>query len=457
MKKSVNCLAAVTSLLVFYAVSVCGADLLEEGGRAFNRGDYREAVRLLESARAQSSDCRISFYLGLSHYRLQQLDEAIIDLAGAARCAPRSIDFRSALAEAYAQKGDDNRALAEFEAILDLDPANVPALRAAAALYLRHDMSEKALAALEKLAASDKDNAAVQADLAAAYAANNRLEEAEKTFDRALSLDPKNVSALLGSGNVYFKTGRYGQSVKILTRAITLDGRAYEPLVLRARGYARLNRYQEAIDDLDKSIKLAGHKPEIQYYLSQTYRAMGREDEAQKSLALFKQWRDESNRGAEMQREADRMMREAEQLTRNGDVPGAVKLLERALDSSPGNAPVLSRLAGVYFENHQYEKALTSIREAIAIAPAQWDYHYLQGLIEEGVGQFAAARQSLEIAVRLNPSVAEAHNQLGDLALRRRDFTAAVEQFRQAVQLAPQEPIYKSNLENAQRGLPVGR
>ena len=457
MKRNIHCLAAATSLLFFSASLLYGADLLTEGGRAFDRGDYREAIRLLEAARSQSSDCRISFYLGLSHYRLQQLDEAIIDLAGATKCAPRSTEFRSALAEAYAQKRDDNRALAELEAILELDPGNVAALRAAAALYLRHDMSEKALAALEKLATFDKNNAAVEADLAAAYAANNRLDEAGKTFDRALSLDPRNVSALVGIGNVYFKTGHYQESVRVLTRAIALNPHAYQPLVLRARCYARLNRNQDAITDLQKSIKLAGHKAEIEYYLAQTYRATGREDEAQKSLALFRQWRNESDRSAEAQRDAARMMREAQQLVRGGDVSGAVKVLERALDASPGNAPVLFRLAGVYFTNHQDQKALASIHEAITVAPAQWDYHYLQGLIEEGVGEFDRAHDSLEIAVRLNPAVAEAHNQLGGLAMRRRDFVAAQREFQEAVRLAPQEALYRSNLETAQQNLTVQR
>jgi Flp pilus assembly protein TadD len=51
--------------------------------------------------------------------------------------------------------------------------------------------------------------------------------------------------------------------------------------------------------------------------------------------------------------------------------------------------------------------------------------------------------------VRLNPSAAEAHNQLGDLAMRRNDFTTAVQEFTRAAQLAPEESSYRRNIENA--------
>jgi tetratricopeptide (TPR) repeat protein len=184
---------------------------------------------------------------------------------------------------------------------------------------------------------------------------------------------------------------------------------------------------------------------------------MGRAGDSQRALAEFQRLRDESNRNVESQRDAARITMEARRLVDAGDLPGAVALLEKARDLDRDSAPVRFRLAGLYFENRQYDKAEASIRDAIKLAPSQWDYHYLQGLIEKGVGQFGPARQSLETAVRLNPSAAEAHNQLGDLAMRRNDFTTAVQEFTRAAQLAPEESSYRTNLENANASLPPGK
>ncbi|MDQ2776264.1 MAG: tetratricopeptide repeat protein [Acidobacteriota bacterium] len=451
MKRNTRYLAIATSVALLCGETALPRDLLGEAGRAFNRGDYTQTIKLLEQARAGSSDCRISYFLGLSRYRLQQLEGAIIDLASAASCDPQSIEFLTALAEAYSAKGDDNRALTVLETVLKLDARNIPALRAASSLYLRHDMSDKALTVLQRLVELDKNDAPAAADLAAVYAAHNQVAEAERFFGRALSLQPTNVSALVGLGNLDFKTDRSEQAVDVLSRAIRLDRHAYEPLVLRARAYSRLKKFPEALADFQAAIRLGARDPEINYYLSQTYRSMGREEDSRRALAEFKRERDKANRHVESQRDAARMTADARQLVAAGDLNGAVAALERARELDSDNPSILFRLAGVYFENHQYDNAQVSIREAIRLAPSQWEYHYLQGLIQKGVGQFAPARESLETAVRLNPSAAEAHNQLGDLAMRRNDFSTAVEEFSRAVRLAPQETVYRSQLENAKR------
>ncbi len=459
MKRSIRCLPIAISLFLIGRGTAQHRDLLEQGGQAFNRGDYARAIELLQQARAGSADCKIPFYLGLSRYRLHQLDGAIVDLASAAKCDPQSLEFNTALAEAYSAKGDDNRALTAFEAVLKLDAQNIPALRSASILYLRHDMSDKALTVLQRLVALEKNDAGANADLAAAYAAHNQFAEAEHFFRQALALEPQNVSALVGLGNVDFKTDHCEQAVDVLSRAIRLNRQAYEPFVLRARAYTRLKKYAEALADFQTAIQLDARDPEIHYYLSLTYRLMGRQNDSERALAEFKRLRDESSRNLESQRDAARIATDARRLVDAGDLPGAVALLEKARDLDPKNAPVLFRLAGLYFENHQYDNAQASIRDAIKLAPSEWDYRYLQGLIEIGVGQFGPARESLETAVRLNPSVAEAHNQLGDLAMRRDDFTTAVQEFSRAVQLAPQEATYRSNFESASRlaRVPSGR
>ena len=350
MKKNVRCLAIAISLLLLGGDAAQARDLLEDAGHAFDRGDYTQAIKLFEQARASSADCKIPFYIGLSRYRLRQLDDAIVNLASAASCNSQSIEFNAALAEAYAEKGDDNRALAAFETVLKLDPENIAGLRSASVLYLRHDMSYQALAVLQKLVGLDKNDARAAADLAAAYAAHGQFSEAERFFGQALSRDPSNVSALVGLGNLDFKTDRYAQAVEVTTRAIRLNPRAYEPLVLRARAYSRLKKYSAALTDFQTAVQLGARDPEIHYYLSQTYRSMGRGDDSQRALAEFTRLRNESERNVELQRDAARLTMDARRLVDAGDLPGAVALLEKARDMDRDSAPVLFRLAGLYFK-----------------------------------------------------------------------------------------------------------
>ena len=82
-------------------------------------------------------------------------------------------------------------------------------------------------------------------------------------------------------------------------------------------------------------------------------------------------------------------------------------------------------------------------------------YHYLLGLVEKASGRLEVAGDCFKTVLRLNPSAADAINQLGTLAMSRRDFAEAIRYFDKAARLDPRETAYQLNLEAAQRLLPV--
>ncbi|MDQ6704696.1 MAG: tetratricopeptide repeat protein, partial [Acidobacteriota bacterium] len=73
---------------------------------------------------------------------------------------------------------------------------------------------------------------------------------------------------------------------------------------------------------------------------------------------------------------------------------------------------LLFRLAGLYYDLKDYKSAHIYVQQAIRIAPAKWVYHFLLGLTDLDSGRFSEARDSLEIAARLNPSGAEVKDAL---------------------------------------------
>ena len=66
----------------------------------------------------------------------------------------------------------------------------------------------------------------------------------------------------------------------------------------------------------------------------------------------------------------------------------------------------------------------------------------------------AAAISAATKAVTINPNVADFHNLRGILLERAGDEVHAVESFRRATQLAPQEEAFRLNLESALRKIP---
>lgn len=441
---------ACATLLMASLLSAAG-DRIAEGKAALMAGRYREAVRLLEHAPDGSPGCEGSYYLGLARYRLKQLDRAIVDLQVSSGCDPGNADPWLAIAAAYVDKGDDDRAVAAFDSALRLKPGDVDALRAASALDLRHERNERAIVKLEKLIAIAPDDAQARSDLAAAYAATGNIEKALEQFREALRMSPDNASALMGLGNMYLKSGQNEEAIELLKKAAKAEPRAYAPRFLLASAYNTLGSYSLALAECEEALRLGGTDPEVYYHLARAYRGLGREEDARAALAKFSALRAQSKEGVEARREAARLMNQAKPLVDAGRLPDAIALLERALALDPKNPQVAFRLAGLYYDTHQYEPARRHVREAIAIAPAEWLYHYLLGLVEEASGRLDMARQSLETAVRLNSSAADAFNQLGNIAMTRQDFAEAKRRFEQAIRLDPHETAYRLNREAAQR------
>lgn len=428
-------------------------DRLSEGKTALATGKFEVAVGLLEQERTVSARCEVSFYLGLAHYRLKQLDQAIIDLQSASQCDPANADTRVALAVAYAGKGDEDRAVEAFDSAIQLKPDNAEALRAAAMLDLRHERNERAIVKLEKLIAIEPDDAQARSDLGAAYAGAGNLDKAREQFHSALKLGPNNASALMGLGNAYLKSGQTEEAIPLLTKAAKAEPKSYEPRFLLGSAYNAMALFAEAAVECNEALRLGGTDPEVYYHLARAYRGLGRKEDEQKALERFSALRSQSNQEAESKREAARLINQANPLVDKGRLPDAIALLEAAYALDRQNPQVAFRLAGLYYDVQQQQSARRYAREAIALAPSEWSYHYLLGLVEKTLGKLDAARDSFETTIRLNPSAADPFNQLGNLAMGRDEFAQAVQYFEKATRLDPRELAYQLNLDAAQRRL----
>ena len=93
-----------------------------------------------------------------------------------------------AIADIYAERGNEGEALAALLQALQIEPKNVMALRAASNLYLKNGLHNKALPLLETLVTATPKSADAHADLAAVYATSGNREGAEREFRRALEL-----------------------------------------------------------------------------------------------------------------------------------------------------------------------------------------------------------------------------------------------------------------------------
>lgn len=398
-----------------------------------------------------SSDCAKLFATGLEEYRRKDLNQSLIAFKSAVQCDPKLVSAQLAIADIYAERGNEGEALAALLQVLQIEPRNVLALRAGSNLYLKNGLHNKALPLLETLVAAAPNAADVHADLAAVYAASGNREGAEEAFRRALQIQPDFFPALAGLGNLLARAGDDAGAMPLLRKAAEVQPKAYEGHFLLGSALNRLGQFEQARVELEQASKLGGgaNEPQVFYQLARAWGGLGKVGERKEALAKFSALTKQEKDSTERQRQAAALIDEARTLVQSGDLETAAKRLELAREAKPGDPTLLFRLAGLNFDLQRYDVAREYVQAAISISPSTWLYHYLLGLVEQSSRRFADAKSSLETAAKLEPNEAPVFNALGEVLLEMGERPAAVAAFEKAVKLAPNEANFRRNLDRA--------
>ena len=387
----------------------------KEAEQAFDSGRYADAARFFEMDYRESSRCEALFGLGLSHYRLHQVDAALVAFQSSIQCNPKLTIAFVAVGEAYSERHNSKEALAAYLEALKLEPRDAISLRGAASIYLHEKLPQKAVEVLELLVTFVPTDSQNHADLGAAYMSTGNQEAAEQQYQKALSLNPDNATARLGLASIYLRNGDAEQAITALRETVKLIPQAYEPHFLLGSAYNRLSRYQEAADELEAALRLGSEDTEVYYHLARAYGGLGRAADRSTALKKFAELTKKAKADTAVQLQALKLTEQAGSLVDAGNLAGAVALLEQARGLQPADDALLFRLASVYYDLHEYAAARNYAEEAISLAPSKWLNHYLLGLIEIKNKSWPQARASLQIAAKLNPSAAEVQTALKEV------------------------------------------
>ena len=138
-----------------------------------------------------------------------------------------------------------------------------------------------------------------------------------------------------------------------------------------------------------------------------------------------------------------RNMRQGEILQREGNLEGAIGMFRQAAQLQPDEVKCHLLLADALVQKGDRAAAILEYQETVKLEPDNAECHFLLGAQLEARG--ATAEYSRD---DFNPSASS--SQSGSLALpktARADYEAALEQYRLAHQLAPQNPAYNEAYE----------
>jgi tetratricopeptide (TPR) repeat protein len=123
----------------------------------------------------------------------------------------------------FEQQGHFEKALANYDKALALDPGFIEALNNRGVVLEAMNRLEEALASYDRVLALSPDLATVIRNRGNVLNALNLTGEALANYDRALALDPDDADAFNGRGNVLRKLHRIREAEEMFRRAILLN------------------------------------------------------------------------------------------------------------------------------------------------------------------------------------------------------------------------------------------
>ncbi len=223
---------------------------------------------------------------------------------------------------------------------------------------------------------------------------------------------------------------------------------------------------------LKEAARLNPRDSRIPYQLGFVFRKQGREDEANKSLALSQDLHRQDDTEAQLRTECgqklDQGPREeahaiceklyhaddAERLTalgmiygQHGDLEAALKPFLRAAELSPQSPQVQYNLALTYFQLNRFEDARAPLAQALKRWPDLFPLNALYGQVLAKLGDDAHAYETLRHAQQLNPQDAATSEllyvttmKLAVSSVKGRHYPEARHYYEEGAQLQPQAP-----------------
>ena len=123
----------------------------------------------------------------------------------------------------YMQSGQFDKAIPEFEAVLQIQPEQVSALTNLGVAYYNVGRLDDAIAQYQKALAVAPGDADVHSNLAAAYVQKSQLDQALAEYQKAVEINPELQQAYFGLGVVYMQLGQNDEAINAFESFLEYD------------------------------------------------------------------------------------------------------------------------------------------------------------------------------------------------------------------------------------------
>jgi tetratricopeptide (TPR) repeat protein len=348
----------------------------------------------------------------------------ILDGRAQAQRGEERLKTLSRVAELYEQKlSDDAEAERRYQAVLDLDPKHLDALRGLDRLYSKAGRFKDLLQNLDlqiEAAATPRQKIALWERIASIYEEEFLdPDKAASALEQLLELDPAHDAALGALARHYRALERWDDVAALYERherSLSDPGRKLALLLQRARLLAdQLNAPDRAIDAYEQVLTLSPEHPQALEALARLRESAGDADAALAAIDAL------AAKATTPEAKGEQLVRAAKLLEARGDRDGAIERYKAALDANPADGGAATALREAYVARGDVNAAIQLIERAMEHTEGDRAKAKLAGqiavLYKHKLKDDRRAEEAGKRAVQLDPTNLDGLLVLGDLAL----------------------------------------
>jgi tetratricopeptide (TPR) repeat protein len=323
---------------------------------------FKEGQTVAEAViRTDPGNAEAHTILGEKYVMTQDLPNALAELRKAMELDPQRVERYAAVGSVYMAQGKTEEAEAVYRKATEVKPNSMQAFIALGEFYFAQRKMAQAEAAIRT--ACDLDARAVlpRLLLGRIYVLTNRSNDAEQLYGKLKALAPDEPRAYQALGLYYLGTGarekavsefqslaaakpkdvsvkiylietlldldRTKEAAPVIENALSASGDNPRILVASGRLLASEGKYQEATERLQKAIKLDPNSASAFYFLGMAQKGTGLADQAKTSFTQALKLSPRMSQAAAAIAGID---------VRNPDQSDALRMADKALDTSPG-------------------------------------------------------------------------------------------------------------------------
>jgi len=262
------------------------------GASLAENGECEQAVTYLEKDFTRASDAPLKRTIGADAVRcemtLGQIDRAADLLPALSRQFPDDPEVLYLSGHVYSEL-----ATRASERLLETAPASYQAHQFNAEVLEMQGKRDDAMAEYYKVLSLNPRLPGIHYRLGRLFLTgspdNTKLDEARREFEEELKIDPANAAAEYELGDMALQARQWDAAADHFRRATDAQASFTEALIGLGKSLVSAGRSHDAVAPLEKAVRLDPANPNAHYQLSFAYRRVGRDLDAEKELAAYRE------------------------------------------------------------------------------------------------------------------------------------------------------------------------